>query len=127
MTGSDDTDRAARELAERAPCAVVTLGKRGAVAACEGRLFHAPAVAADAVDTTGAGDLFTAAYVWADRMRLPLAQRLHWAVLYASLSVKVPTALAGAVDCATLVRAGASHGLALPGPLAAVSMKEETG
>jgi sugar/nucleoside kinase (ribokinase family) len=128
MTGSDDTDRAARELAERAPCAVVTLGKRGAVAACEGRLFHAPGIEEEVVvDTTGAGDLFTAAYVWADRLGLPLAERLHWAVLYASMSVKVPTALAGAADRATLVRAGAARGLALPGPVAAVSMKEETG
>jgi ribokinase len=127
MTGTGDTDRAARELAERAPCAVVTLGARGAVAACEGRLFHAPGIAVEAVDTTGAGDLFTAAYVWADRLGLPLEQRLHWAVLYASMSVKVPTALAGAVDRAALVQAGASRGLALAGSLAAVSMKEETG
>jgi sugar/nucleoside kinase (ribokinase family) len=127
MTGSEDTDRAARELAERAPCAVVTLGGRGAVAACEGRVFRAPSIAVEVVDTTGAGDLFTAAYVWADRLGLPLEQRLRWAVLYASLSVKVPTALAGAVDRATLERVGAARGLALPGPPAAVSMKEETG
>jgi sugar/nucleoside kinase (ribokinase family) len=127
MTGSEDADRAVRELGERAPCAVVTLGARGAVAARGGRLFHEPGIAVEAVDTTGAGDLFTAAYIWADRLGLPLEERLRWAVLYASLSVRVPTALAGAATQTTLAQAGASRGLVLPDPLAAVSMKEEAG
>jgi sugar/nucleoside kinase (ribokinase family) len=103
------------------------LGAEGAVAACEGRLFRVPGMAVEAVDTTGAGDLFTAAFVWADRLGLSLEERLRWAVLYASLSVQVPTALAGAATRTVLVQAGAEQGLTLPAPVAAVSMKEEEG
>ena len=127
MTRTEDCERAVRELAERAPCAVVTLGAAGVVAACDGRLFREPGMVVEAVDTTGAGDLFTAGYIWADRLGLPLEERLRWAGLYASLSVRVATALAGAATRTALVEAGAAQGLALPGPLAAVSMKEEEG
>jgi sugar/nucleoside kinase (ribokinase family) len=73
-------------------------------------------VAADAGDTTGAGDLFTAAYVWADARELDLEQRLRWAVLYASLSVSAATAVAGAVTLHELVAAGRREGLAPPAP-----------
>jgi len=52
--------------------------------------------------------------VWADRLGAPLEERLAWAVLYAALSVRVPTAVAGAVTCSALAEAGAQHGLALP-------------
>jgi sugar/nucleoside kinase (ribokinase family) len=125
ITGADDAEAAARRLAERTPCAVVTLGPRGAIAAGNGRLEHAPGVAAHAVDTTGAGDLFTAAYVWADRLGAPLDERLRWAVLYAALSVRVPTAHAGAASRATLLEAGADQGLGMPAWQPAVTMKEE--
>jgi sugar/nucleoside kinase (ribokinase family) len=118
MTGVTEGERAAGDLAARTSCAIVTLGQRGAVAACEGRLVQVPGLPAEPVDTTGAGDLFTAAYVWADHLGLALEERLRWAVLYAALSVRVPTALAGAVSRTALVQAGAEHGLELP-------MKEE--
>jgi sugar/nucleoside kinase (ribokinase family) len=118
MTGVTEGEEAAGALAARTPCAIVTLGQRGAVAACDGRLVQVPGIPADPVDTTGAGDLFTAAYVWADHLGLALEERLRWAVLYATLSVRVPTALAGAVTRSELVRVGAEHGLEVP-------MKEE--
>jgi sugar/nucleoside kinase (ribokinase family) len=114
MTGVPDAEQAARGLADRTPCAVITRGSRGAIAIEDGRLERAPGVPADVVDTTGAGDLFTAAYVWADRLGAPLDERLRWAVLYAALSVGVPTALAGAASRATLARAGSQHGLGMP-------------
>jgi sugar/nucleoside kinase (ribokinase family) len=114
ITGAADAEAAARDLAERTPCAVVTLGSRGAIAVEHGSLTRAPGFRADAVDTTGAGDLFTAAYVWADRHGAPLEERLRWAVLYAALSVRVPTALAGAASAATLAKAGTREGLGMP-------------
>jgi sugar/nucleoside kinase (ribokinase family) len=63
------------------------------------------------VDTTGAGDLFAAAYVYADSRGMPALERLEWAVLYAGLSVGVPTAVAGAATFDALAEAGARHGL----------------
>lgn len=123
LTGVEDAGAAARRLAENAPCAVVTRGPQGAVAATGGELVQAAGMPAEAVDTTGAGDLFAAAYVWADRLGVPLEERLRWAVLYASMSVGVPTAVAGAGTRAALVAAGARHGLALPAR--SIPIKEE--
>ena len=87
--------------------------------------MHGRGVAVEAVDTTGAGDLFTAAYVWADRLGAPLEERLRWAALYASLSVRVPTALAGAASRAMLVEAGAARGWRCRRRQPSVAMKEE--
>jgi hypothetical protein len=50
---------------------------------------------------------------------------LRWAVLYAALSVRVPTALAGAISRSALVEAGAERGLVLPAPQPSVPMKED--
>jgi sugar/nucleoside kinase (ribokinase family) len=125
MSGAADGETAARELAARTPLAIVTLGDRGAVAAGEGRLVQVPGIPAEPVDTTGAGDLFTAAYVWADHLGLALEERLRWAVLYATLSVRVPTALAGAATRDALVEAGAERGLVLPASHLSVPMKED--
>jgi len=127
ITGAADADAAARALAQRAPCAVVTLGPRGALGATQDGLVHVPAIAVEAVDTTGAGDLFTAAYLWADRLGVPLEERLRWATLYAALSVGAPTALASAPSRAMLAEAGAAHGLKMPAGNDYVSMKEGSG
>ena len=68
-------------------------------------------------DTTGAGDLLTAAYIWADLRGAEPEDRLSWAVLYAGLAVTTPTGIGGAVDEATLLREGIERGLTPP-PLA---------
>jgi ribokinase len=60
LTGRRD-EEAARTLAERYRTAVVKLGARGAVAASDGRIVHAPAVPIVEVDSTGAGDAFDGA------------------------------------------------------------------
>lgn len=96
LTGTPSPEEAALALAEVVPTAVVTCGPDGAVAASHGVVHAAPAPPVEAVDTTGAGDLFTAAYVWGDLADLPLEERLRRAVVYASLSVRAPTATAGA-------------------------------
>jgi sugar/nucleoside kinase (ribokinase family) len=114
LTGTRDARDAAAALAERTPVAIVTLGERGALAAGAEGTVHVDGVPADVVDTTGAGDLFSAAYVWADHHGEPLERRLRWAVLYASLSVKVATAVAGAVTLPTLLEEGAERGLSAP-------------
>lgn len=96
LTRTRSPEEAALALAEVVPTAVVTCGPDGAVAASQGVVHAAPAPPVEAVDTTGAGDLFTAAYVWGDLADLPLEERLRRAVVYASLSVRAPTATAGA-------------------------------
>jgi ribokinase len=60
LTGCADPAAAARALAARHPVAVVTLGADGALWAAGSRLVHRPAHPATVVDTTGAGDAFTA-------------------------------------------------------------------
>jgi ribokinase len=60
LTGCADPADAARALARRHPVAVVTLGADGALWAAGEVLVHRPARPARVVDTTGAGDAFTA-------------------------------------------------------------------
>ena len=105
LTSASDVETAAHALAEHAATAVVTLGPGGAVAAGDGELWRAEAPELEVVDTTGAGDLFTAAYVWADLDGAEPADRLAWATLYAAMSVGVPTGIAGAARLDDLVSA----------------------
>ena len=125
LTGKRDPEAAAAALAERAPVVIVTLGAEGALAAGVEGSARVPGVAVEAVDTTGAGDLFAAAYVWADHWGVPLLERLRWSVLYASLSVRVATAVAGAVTLRALLEEGAEHGLTSPVRQPSAAMKED--
>jgi len=99
LTGRSGPEAAALALAEHVATAVISSGADGAVAAADGELFEAPAPQVEVTDTTGAGDLLAAAYVWGDLGGLPLAERLRRAVLYATLSVRTAT---GAASAATL-------------------------
>ena len=97
LSGIDDAAAAAEALAEHCPRVVVTLGAGGAVCAGPHGVAAAAAPQVPAVDTNGAGDLFTAAWVWADLAGAPVEEALKLAVAYASLSVRVPTTRAGAL------------------------------
>ncbi|MDD5367918.1 MAG: carbohydrate kinase family protein [Anaerolineaceae bacterium] len=65
MTGESDIDRAILRLAESGPSVVmVTLGNQGALLRAHNRLIRIPSVQAEVViDTTGAGDAFSAGVV----------------------------------------------------------------
>jgi sugar/nucleoside kinase (ribokinase family) len=99
LTGEATPDGAALALAEVVDTAVVTCGAEGAIAGSKGELVRAAAPAVDVRDTTGAGDLFVAAYVSGDLAGLPLHERVRRAVVYAALSVRTAT---GAASAATL-------------------------
>jgi sugar/nucleoside kinase (ribokinase family) len=114
LSGEADAEAAARALAGICPTVVVTLGAGGAVCADEHGLIREPAPDVPVVDTNGAGDLFTAAWVWGDLGGRGLAERLHLAVAYASLSVGVPTTRQGAATADELLSREASGAATIP-------------
>ena len=66
LTGERDPERALRKLrAGHRGWLCVTLGTQGAMLLEGDRLHHLPAFVVDAVDTTGAGDIFRAAFIYA--------------------------------------------------------------
>jgi sulfofructose kinase len=66
LTGAAEVEAALLQLAAstRAPLVAVTLGAAGAIAATAAGIFRAPGYAVQAVDTTGAGDIFHAGFVY---------------------------------------------------------------
>jgi len=124
LTGAADAETAASALAATgAEAVVVTLGRRGAVEWAGGTLLHAPAPELDAVDTTGAGDLFAAAYVFADLAGASRDERLVHAGLYAGLSVRTATGVGGAPTLRELEEEARLRGL--PAVHRHVAMKEK--
>jgi len=66
LCGSGDLRAALREVARMGPpIVVVTLGAGGALALIEGELLHQPALRVPVTDTTSAGDVFHAAFLYA--------------------------------------------------------------
>jgi sugar/nucleoside kinase (ribokinase family) len=112
LTNADTPEAAAEGLAEVAETAVVTLGPNGAVAWIDGRPLSVPGVDdGPVIDTTGAGDLFAAAFAWADLAGADAELALAWANLYAGLSVGSHTGVGGAVTRARLIEEGERRGL----------------
>jgi len=83
ITGRRGVEEAWRELAARTACPLVTRGGAGAYAA--GSFFSA--VPVSVTDTTGAGDTFAAAFLWARRkMGKPLEAAVQYAGAAGALS-----------------------------------------
>jgi sugar/nucleoside kinase (ribokinase family) len=114
MTGTADLEASARTLARGGATAVITTGDEGAIGARAGELVRARAPVVQALDATGAGDLFVAALVWATSVGLTLRASLEWACLSAGLSVTAPTALEGARHLDELIAEGRRRGLTPP-------------
>jgi len=88
VSGRTDATAAARELATRGCLVVVTRGERGVVAVGpDGDCHETAGVPVHARDTVGAGDLFTAAWLWADLADRPLDESLAVATAYAAHSL----------------------------------------
>ena len=66
LTGDTDVERALRTLRQRhAGPLCVTLGPRGAMMLWQDRIISQTAFRVDAIDTTGAGDVFRAGFIYA--------------------------------------------------------------
>jgi sugar/nucleoside kinase (ribokinase family) len=89
-TRTHSTRHALDALAERVPVVVVKQGAAGAVAidATTGERAEAAALPVHALDPTGAGDVFDAAFIFGTLAGWPLAERLHFGNLCAGLSVR---------------------------------------
>lgn len=76
-------------LSERVPLAIVTCGRNGvcAVDRTTGEREQVPVVPVEAIDTTGAGDVFGAAIVLGTLRGWPLRKRLSFASLCSALAV----------------------------------------
>lgn len=89
-TRTDNPRAALYALADRVPLAIVTDGAQGAMAidGATGEEAQVPALQVDALDATGAGDVFGAAMVTGTLARWPLVDRLSFAALCSALSVQ---------------------------------------
>jgi sugar/nucleoside kinase (ribokinase family) len=91
LSDRSDAVAAARDLAARGCLVIVTRGEHGAVAVGpDGACHETGVVPVHALDTVGAGDLFTAAWLWADLAGRPLHESLAVAASYAAWSLAAP-------------------------------------
>jgi sugar/nucleoside kinase (ribokinase family) len=89
-TRTDSAEAALELLSELVPLAVVTCGADGAIAhdRASGETVRAPAVPVEALDPTGAGDVFLAGLMFGTVAGWPLEHALRLANLGAALSVR---------------------------------------
>lgn len=105
ITGEADLTRGLRALRALNPGPiVVTLGPRGAVALEGDELIEVPGFQVDAVDTTGAGDVFRAGYIAALVEQMPLRDALRFANAAAASSCTRRGAMAGVPSRADVAR-----------------------
>jgi len=87
LTGEADMERALRALRRRhAGLLCVTRGARGAMLLDGDHLHDAPAFPVDVVDSTGAGDVFRGAFIYAWLRRDPIPDILRFANAAAAIS-----------------------------------------
>jgi sugar/nucleoside kinase (ribokinase family) len=97
LAGSADPEVQCMKLAERCPLVVIKRGAAGAVAAAGAQRWRAEAARTQAVDATGAGDAFAAAF---------LAARLKGAEIAAALEKAVAAGTKAAAQVGGRPRAG---------------------
>jgi ribokinase len=115
LTGASTPQEAAEMIGARVKIVVVSLGADGAAACVDGRPVAVEGFdVGHSIDTTGAGDLFVAAWAWGDAVGLSVDDALGWAALYAALSVRVPTGAGGAAHLGEFMEEGSRRGLPAP-------------
>jgi ribokinase len=71
-----------------AKAATVTLGSRGSVTDCGDEVFHVPAFNVNAVDTTGAGDVFHGGYIYGLLQHWDIKRVVRFASAFAALKCR---------------------------------------
>ncbi|WP_277213326.1 carbohydrate kinase family protein [Isoptericola croceus] len=106
FTRTETPEQALEALSSRVPLSVVTLGARGVLAldAATGERVRVEPVPVDAVDVTGAGDVFVAALAVATLRDWTLRERVDFAALAAAVTVSRPGGASTAPTRADLVR-----------------------
>ena len=95
LTGETDIERALRAMRTRHPGLIcVTLGAQGSAALDGERFYEVPAVRVDAVDTTGAGDVFRAGLIYGLLQGWGVPRMLQFANAAAAISCSRPGAMA---------------------------------
>ena len=95
LTGEPDTARALRQIAAGHAMACVTLGARGAMLVAGDAMHVVEGHRVDAVDTTGAGDVFRGAFIDAFLRGEPPGRILRWANAAAAVGCEREGAIAG--------------------------------
>jgi sugar/nucleoside kinase (ribokinase family) len=86
-TGNPDASEAAEELLDLGvEVLIVTQGSRGCSVHTGRKRFHVPALAVEAVDTTGAGDAFHGAFIYAMLQGWPLRRAAEFSNAAAGLN-----------------------------------------
>lgn len=114
LTGDHDLRQSLPELRRRFGCCLTaaTLGHGGVLAWNSSQFCYAPAFRVGVVDTTGAGDIFHAGFLYGLLQDWPLQRQLEFACAAASLNCTGPGARGGiqsAEDIETLIATGTRH------------------
>ncbi|NLI46289.1 MAG: ribokinase [Acidobacteria bacterium] len=104
LTGEADLERALRGVAVLCPGLVAaTRGARGVAGVWRGEYFEVPGYAVRCVDSTGAGDVFHGAFVYALLQGWPLGRMLRFANAAAALNCTAPGARGGFRPAAAVI------------------------
>jgi sulfofructose kinase len=114
LTAEPDLEQALRKMHRRYGCrlAAATLGQEGVLAFDGRRLLHTPAFCVPVVDTTGAGDIFHAGFIYALLEDWPLDRQLEFACAAAALNCTAVGARGGIHsldDIASLIATGTHY------------------
>lgn len=90
LTGAATIDAALERLAHYTPTVVIKRGAQGAQAVAHGESACAPAIPVTVVDTTGAGDCFSAGFLYGLLASLPLEACLRIGNICGGLSTTAP-------------------------------------
>jgi len=80
FTGKE-AEAAAAEIAQMCNIAVVKIGKRGSIIRQGDKVYHAGIIEANSIDTTGAGDLYAAGFLYALASGFSLDHCGYWGAL----------------------------------------------